>query len=96
MKLLETIQDKRYGLLELAESRGAFNVRLFGSVVRGEETPDSDVDFLVDMENGRSLLDLLCLQEDLSKEIDRPVDVITVKSLNRHIKNEILSEAIPL
>jgi len=55
-----------------------------------------DVDFLVDMEKGRSLLDLLCLQEDLSKEIDRHVDVITTKSLNRHIKNEILSEAIPL
>ena len=96
MNLLETIREKRFGLLKLAEQRGAFNVRLFGSVVRGEETPCSDVDFLVDMEKGRSLLDLFSLQEDLSKEIDRPVDIITTQSLNRHIKKDILSEAIPL
>ena len=88
--------ENRTSLLELAEQRGAYNVRLFGSVVRREDTSTSDVDFLVDMENGRSLLDLISLQEDLSKAIDRAVDVVTTRSLNRHIKNVILSEAIPL
>lgn len=96
MKLLEALRLNRRELLELASRSGAYNIRLFGSVVRGEETPESDVDFLVDMEEGRSLLDLVSLQDDLSREINRPVDVVTAESLNKHIKNYILSGAVPL
>lgn len=96
MKLLEKLQSNRRELLDLASHNGAYNIRLFGSVVRGEEGPESDVDFLVDMEKGRSLLDLVALQDALSKEINRPVDVVTAESLNSLLKDCILSEAIPL
>ena len=81
---------------QIASSHGAFNVRLFGSVARGDETKDSDVDMLVDMEPGRSLFDLMMLKEELEEELGRRVDIVTEKSLNRHIKEKILLEAITL
>lgn len=83
-------------IMQIATRHGAFNVRLFGSMARGEETKDSDVDMLVDMESGRSLFDLMMLKEELEEELGRRVDVVTEKSLNRHIKDKILLEAITL
>jgi predicted nucleotidyltransferase len=69
---------------------------VFGSVVRSEDGPDSDVDFLVDLEEGRSLMDLGGLLMDLQKLLGRNVDVVTEKGLHWYIKDQILREARPI
>jgi predicted nucleotidyltransferase len=75
---------------------GARNIRLFGSMARGDSCTDSDLDLLVDMEDGRSLFDLMEIQDELSRSIGRKVDIVTERSLNRHIREKVLGEAIPL
>jgi len=82
--------------LSLAARRGAFNVRVFGSAARGEADARSDVDFLVDLEPGRSLLDLGGLLVDLEKLLGCKVDVVTEKGLRERIRERVLNEAISL
>jgi len=96
MTLLEQVQSKRGEILQLAARRGARNVRLFGSVARGEAGLDSDVDFLVDLEPGRSLLDLGGLLMDLQKLLGRKVDVVTETGLRPRLRPRVLREARPL
>jgi len=72
------------------------NVRVFGSVARGENRPDSDIDFLVNLEAGRSLLDLARLLRELNNLLGYPVDVITEAGLRPRIKPQVLKEARPL
>jgi uncharacterized protein len=96
MTLLEQVQSKREDILQLAARRGARNVRLFGSVARDEAGPDSDVDFLVDLEPGRSLLDLGGLLMDLQKLMGRKVDVVTETGLRPRLRPRVLREARPL
>ncbi|MHB9117879.1 MAG: nucleotidyltransferase family protein [Burkholderiales bacterium] len=96
MNTLNVLQNKRAEILALAAKHGASNVRLFGSVVRGEDREDSDVDFLVDMQENRSLFDLIGLQQDIEKAIGRRVDVLTSNGINRYLKDRILGEAAPL
>ena len=96
MTTTELIREIREEILGLASRRGAFNVRLFGSIARGEERADSDVDFLVDMESGRSLLDLGGLLMDLQELLGRKVDVVTERGLHWYIRDRILNEALPL
>ncbi|PIQ11837.1 MAG: DNA polymerase subunit beta [Hydrogenophilales bacterium CG18_big_fil_WC_8_21_14_2_50_58_12] len=96
MNTLSILQSKRNEILALAAKHGASNVRLFGSVVRGEDREDSDVDFLVDMQETRSLFDLIGLQQDFEKAIGRKVDVLTSNGINRYLKDRILGEAAPL
>ncbi|MCI0841408.1 MAG: nucleotidyltransferase family protein, partial [Chloroflexi bacterium] len=79
MKML--LDRHRNEILALAKMRGARNIRVFGSVARDEATTDSDVDILVDMEPGRSLLDLTGLQLDLEELLGRDVDVVTENGL---------------
>jgi predicted nucleotidyltransferase len=93
MDLLEFVQSKREEILRLAVRRGVHNVRLFGSVARGEAGPDSDVDFLVDLEPGRSLLDLGGLLMDLQRLLERKVDVVTEAGLRPRIRPRVLKEA---
>ena len=93
---LEQILEKRDELLALMARYGARNPRVFGSVARGETHPGSDVDFLVDMDSGRSLVDLISLQQELEAHLARRVDVVTARSLNRHLRDRILQEARPL
>lgn len=93
MSTFNILQCKRAEILALAAKHGASNVRLFGSVVRGE---DSDVDLLVDMQGTRSLFDLIGLQQDIEKAIGRKVDVLTPNGINRHMKDCTLHEAAPL
>ena len=93
MELLELAQSKRETILQIAARRGARNVRLFGSVVRGEAGLDSDVDFLVDLEPGRSLLDLGGLLMDLQDLLGRKVDVVTEAGLRSRIRPRVLKEA---
>ncbi|WP_448573712.1 nucleotidyltransferase family protein [Trichothermofontia sp.] len=94
MTLLETLREKREQILEIAARHGAYNVRVFGSVVRGEETPESDIDFLIDYNPGKVtpwfpgglLMDL----QDL---LGRKVDVLTEKAISPLIREKVLAEA---
>ncbi|HRE01266.1 MAG TPA: nucleotidyltransferase domain-containing protein, partial [Ilumatobacteraceae bacterium] len=71
------LRRRRDEILEVARARGASRVRVFGSVARGDATTSSDVDFLVDLEPGRSLFDLGGLLVDLQELLERDVDVVT-------------------
>ena len=96
MSVGELLQEKREEILRLAAKHGASNVRIFGSVVRGEDRPESDVDFLVELEADRSLLDRVALIQDLEDLLGRKVDVATVKGLRDVWRDRILKEAVPL
>jgi predicted nucleotidyltransferase len=97
MALLENLQEKREQVLEIAAKHGAFNVRVFGSVVRGEDNPESDIDFLIDYDPekvtpwfpGGLLMDL----QDL---LGRKVDVLTERGISPLIREQVLAEAKPL
>jgi hypothetical protein len=93
---MELLKSKREDILRIAARRGARNVRLFGSVARGEADVQSDVDILVDMEPGRSLLDLGGLWWELNELLGVKVDVVTANGLRERIRERVLSEAIPL
>lgn len=92
----ETLHAKRDEIIALAKRYGAKNIRVFGSRVRGDHTSRSDIDFLLELEPGRSLLDHVALWQDLEELLDCKVDVVTEKSLHPALKNKILKEAIPL
>ncbi|HIK09171.1 MAG TPA: nucleotidyltransferase family protein [Oscillatoriaceae cyanobacterium M33_DOE_052] len=94
--LRELLQEKREEILKIATKHGAYNLRIFGSVARGEERQDSDVDFLVDMESDRNLLDRIGLRQDLEDFLGRKVDVATVKVLRDFCRESILKDAVPL
>lgn len=97
MSLNVLLQEKRSQILEIATKHGAFNVRVFGSVVRGEDTPESDIDFLIDYDPekttpwfpGGLLMDL----QDL---LGRRVDVLTDDGISALLRDRILAEAQPL
>ncbi len=92
----ELLRAKREEILRIAATHGAHNVRVFGSVARGEARQDSDVDFLVEMERGRSLFDLGGLLMDLQELLDRPVDIVTEKGLRDRIRSRVLRDAVSL
>ncbi|HYR85664.1 MAG TPA: nucleotidyltransferase family protein [Terriglobia bacterium] len=96
MSLEQLLSQKREDIMRAAQKHGARNVRVFGSVARGDDGPDSDVDFLVDMEPGRSLLDMGGLLMDLREMLGRNVDVVTERGLKTRIRDRVLEEAIPL
>lgn len=96
MSIYELLQAKRENILQTAAKYGAYNVRIFGSVARGEADSDSDVDFLVEMEPGRSLLDLGGLLMDLQELLGCNVDLVTEKGLRERIRERVLKEAISL
>ena len=96
MGIAEIIDRQRDQILVLAAKYGAFNVRVFGSVARGEADSKSDVDFLVDLEDGRSLFDLGGLLMELQKLLGRNVDVVTTAGLRPRIKDHVIKEAISL
>ena len=96
MEIDELLQEKRDEILQIAARHGAHNVHVFGSAARGEARIDSDVDFLVSMEAGRSLLDLGGLLMDLKDLLRRDVDVVTEAGLQTRIRQRVLAEARPL
>lgn len=96
MAIDKQLQEKREEILRLCETYGARNLRVFGSVARGEANTQSDVDFLVEMEPGRSLFDLGGLQYELERLLGRPVDVVTERGLKARIQERVLREALPL
>ena len=92
--IAEVLGDKREEILAIAAHHGASNVRIFGSVARGKARPDSDVDFLVEIEAGRSLLDRIRLIQDLEDLLGRKVDVAKAENLHERIRDRVLKEAI--
>jgi len=96
MTYQELVQQKRGEILDIAAKHGARNVRVFGSVARAEADERSDIDFLVEMEGGRSLFDLGGMQSELEMALGRPVDVVTERGLKARIRTRVLQEAIPV
>lgn len=96
MGIAEIIGDKKEDVLRIAAKHGAMRLRVFGSVARGEADANSDIDFLVDLEAGRSLFDLGGLLMDLQELLGRKVDVVTPKGLRARIRDEVLAQAVPL
>ncbi len=96
MYLNDLLQEKREDILQLAKEYGAYNVRVFGSVARGEADEKSDIDLLVDMQEGRTLFDLGGLLMDLQETLNCKVDVATEKILRDRIKERVLKDAIPI
>jgi predicted nucleotidyltransferase/DNA-binding XRE family transcriptional regulator len=90
------LRRRRRRLLEAARRRGARDVRVFGSIVRGDEHPSSDVDLLVVLEQGRTLLDLAAFRREAAEILGVPVDVATPDMLKERIRAEVLAEAVPL
>ncbi len=94
--LLEQLRAKRSDIMSIATEHGASNIRVFGSVARGEANEDSDIDLLVDLEPGRSLLDHIGLMQDLEDLLGRSVDVATPSALHERIKDRVMQDVIPL
>jgi len=92
--MLIELQEKRTQILRVAHRHGAKSVRVFGSYARGDERPESDVDFLVDME-GR-LLQRIALIQDLEDMLGRKADVVTEQGLHWYIRERVMKEAVPL
>src|SRR5271166_6712908 len=88
--------ERREEIIRLAKRRGAHNLRVFGSVARGEADQNSDLDLLVAWEPGRSLMDHAGLVQDLEDLLGMKVHVGTEKSLHWYVRDRILQEATPL
>jgi predicted nucleotidyltransferase len=86
----------RSEILRVALAHGARNVRVFGSRARGEGGEQSDLDILVDLENGRTLLDLVRMKRELEELTHRGVDIVTDKGISPYLRDEILSQAVAL
>ncbi|ARV58680.1 DNA polymerase subunit beta [Nostocales cyanobacterium HT-58-2] len=96
MGIDELLLPYREKILQIAAKYGASNVRVFGSVARGEARPDSDVDFLVEIEPQRTLLDQIALMQSLEALLGRKVDVAESETLHPGIKERVLKEAVIL
>ncbi len=90
------LREKRDEILQVAEKHGAHNVRVFGSVARGQADEQSDVDLLVSMEPGRSLLDQAALWIEVQELLDCKVDVVSERGLKPRVRDRVLREARPL
>ena len=96
MEIDNVLKDRRATILQVAASHGARDVRVFGSRVRGTARPDSDIDILVKLEAGRSLLDLIAIKQDLEDLLSCKVDVVTEAALSPYIREQVLNEAVAL
>ena len=95
-RLIEKLRQNREAIIAIATRYNAENVRLFGSVARGEDRPDSDIDFLVDFQLGSTLFDHVALIDELTSKLDRKVDVVSSRALNKHLSQRVLQEAVTL
>jgi len=96
VSIRQRLKAKRAQVLEVAERHGAHNVRMIGSVARGEAGPDSDLDLLVALETGRSLLDHAVLIIELEALLGCKVDIATEQGLRPRVRDRVLAEAVPL
>ena len=96
MTLNKTLNKNREKILRIAASYGARDLRVFGSVSRGEANTKSDIDILITLETGRSLLDIIALKEDLEDLLGCKVDVVTEDAVSPYIRDQILRDAVSL
>ena len=96
MTAQELLRAKRSEILQIAAKYGVTKIAIFGSVARGEANPESDVDFLVHMEESRSLLDIVKFWRDLERILGRRVDVVESEGLHWYIRDRVIKEAMPL
>ncbi len=94
--LYSVIQQQKSVILAIASQYHAANIRVFGSVVRGEEREDSDIDLLVDFLPGSTLLDQVGLIDELSAKLGRKVDIVSERALNKYLRQRVLQEAVAL
>jgi len=90
------VKRKRREILNIASAHGARDVRIFGSAARGEASPSSDIDILVKLDPGRSLLDMIAIKQDLEDLLQCEVDVVTEASVSPYIREQILKESVSL
>lgn len=95
-RLGRTLSKNRRQVLAVAIAHGATNIRVFGSVARGTDTSESDIDLLADMAPGTGLFGLARLERDLSEILGAEVDVVPANGLRNHLAQQVLSEAVPL
>lgn len=95
-QLTKILQQDKEEIIAIASLHHAVNVRLFGSVARGEDHEHSDIDLLVDFLPGSTIFDQVALIQELSRKFDRKVDVVSTRALNKHICQRVLDEVIPL
>jgi len=93
---IEALKQKRAEIIPIAERNGSRKVRILGSLVRGDSGIDSDVDFLIELEPERSLLDIVAIKQDLEDLLQRKVDVVTESAVSPYIRREIVRQAISL
>ncbi|MGH3886630.1 MAG: nucleotidyltransferase family protein [Pseudonocardiaceae bacterium] len=93
---LGELRSRRDAILEIAQRHGVVDIRVFGSVARGDADYDSDVDLLVELEPGRSLFDLGGLLMDLRDFFGDPVDVLMPAALQEQVRGTVMREAVPL
>jgi predicted nucleotidyltransferase len=96
MNFNEFLKENREEILRIAQRHGARNIRVFGSLARGDAQPGSDLDMLVDMDPGRNLLDIIALKQDLEDLLGRKVDVVTEAALSPYIRDLVLNAAVRL
>ena len=96
MGINELLKEKRETILQIAAQHGVRNVRVFGSAARGEADEESDLDLLVEMEPGRSLLDHAALWLELQEVLGRRVDVVSDRGIKARIRERVLREAVLL
>ena len=96
MEIDTVLKDRRETILRVAASHGARDMRVFGSRALGAARPDSDVDILVKLEAGRSLLDLIAIKQDLEDLLGCKVDVVTEAAISPYIREQVLNEAVAL
>ena len=96
MAVSNTLKNKRDEILTIAKKYGAKNIRIFGSMARGEENLQSDLDIIVEMEKGSSLLDIIAIKQDIEELLGLNVDIVTEASISPYIREMVLKEAVNL
>jgi len=96
MTLEDLLQARREEILKVCARYGAHNVRVFGSVARGEADEQSDIDLIVEFEPGRSLLDHAGLWLELQELLGVKVDVVSSRGIKARIRERVLPETVPL
>lgn len=93
---LETLEPYIEEIRRIAARNGGTNLRVFGSFARGDARPDSDLDILLDMQQGRTLLDVIAIKQDIEDLLGRKVDVVTEGALSHYIRPIVFEEAVRL